>query len=130
MSLQQRPERARLSVDERCGIGSATVHGTFGELLQGYRHQPAGGFEHFLVTLPVVELRTTSTVSVTSGRREHRVSPADRTRALTATGDLARALGLYEAEITVAIDSNIPVGTGCASSTADIMASVAALVDA
>ena len=44
--------------------------------------------------------------------------------------ELARALGLCDAGISVDIDSNIPLGKGCASSTADIMASVAALVEA
>ncbi len=111
-------------------VGRATVHGTFGELLQGYRQQPGGEFEHFLFTLPVVEFFATSTVSLTPGQCRQRVRPANRTRALTATAELARALGLGNTEISVEIDSNIPLGKGCASSTADIMASIAALLEA
>lgn len=130
LPLKQRPERIRRFVDQPRQLGNATVHGTFGELLQGYRQQPDGGFEHFLVTLPVHELCSTSTVSLSHGRGGHRVEPADRARALAATADLARALGLFDFEIDLSITSNIPVGKGCASSTADIMASVAALVAA
>ncbi|HEU5109518.1 MAG TPA: hypothetical protein VFT95_13325 [Micromonosporaceae bacterium] len=108
------------------------MYGTFGELLQGYRLQPGGEFEHFLFTLPVDELCATSTVSLEPEPEpcQHRVVPADRKRALTAAAELACALGLGNTPISVEIDSNIPVGRGCASSTADIMASVAALVDA
>jgi uncharacterized protein involved in propanediol utilization len=130
LPLKQRPERMHRFAGTPRQLGDATVHGTFGELLQGYRQQPDGGFEHFLVTLPVQELCTTSTVSLTQGRGGHRVQPPDRARALAATTDLARALGLYDTEIDLSIDSNIPIGKGCASSTTDIMASVAALVAA
>ncbi|MER7004756.1 hypothetical protein ABT297_17145 [Dactylosporangium sp. NPDC000555] len=130
LPLKQRPERMRFAGGRARQLGDATVHGTFGELLQGYRQQPDGGFEHFLVTLPVQELCTTSTVSLTRGRGGHRVQPADRARALAATTDLAHALGLYDVEIDLSVNSNIPVGKGCASSTADIMASLAALVAA
>ena len=111
-------------------LGSATVHGTFGELLQGYRPQPTGDYQHFLFTLPVDELYATCTVSLVPGRCDHHIRPADRTRALSAAADLARALGLGDTGITMEIHSNIPLGKGCASSTADIMASVAALVEA
>lgn len=127
---RQSPDRVRLLTDPAQRVGRATVHGTFGELLQGYRLRPGGEFEHFLFTLPVLELRATSTVSLAEDGRAHRVRPAGRTRALTATTDLARALGLTDTRVSVTIDSNIPVGKGCASSTADIMASVAALIDA
>lgn len=111
-------------------IGTATVHGTFGELLQGYRRHLDGGYQHFLFTLPVAELRATSTVSLTAGRCGFRVRPADRVRALTAAANLTRALGLTNTEVSVEIDSNIPVGKGCASSTADVMAAVAGVLAA
>jgi L-threonine kinase len=78
----------------------------------------------------VDELCATSTVSLDPEPCQHRVVPADRTRALTAAEELASALGLGNTHISVEIESNIPVGRGCASSTADIMASVAALLEA
>src|SRR5438477_2016817 len=106
------PESARLLEEWPGHSGRATVHGTFGELLQGYRQQPGGGYEHFLFTFPVLELRATSTVSLSQARHPHEVRPADRTRALTATADLARALGLNGSQLSIAIDSNIPVGKG------------------
>lgn len=127
---ERSPRSARLLEDGPPRLGSATMHGTFGELFQGYQQQPDGGFEHFLFTLPVIELHATSTVSLIPGRRDHRVRPRDRTRALAAAAELAKALELRDTQISVAIDSNIPVGKGCASSTADIMASIAALIDA
>lgn len=111
-------------------VGTATVHGTFGELLQGYRRHADSGYQHFLFTLPVAEYCATSTVSLTPGQCRPSVQPAGRTRALTAAANVARALGLSSAEVNLEIDSNIPVGKGCASSTADVMASVAALLDA
>jgi uncharacterized protein involved in propanediol utilization len=111
-------------------FGTATVHGTFGELLQGYRELAGGVYQHFLFTLPVAELYSTSTVSLTPGRPLHRIHPPDRTRALTAATKLATALEIRGTQITVQIDSNIPVGKGCASSTADIMSCTAALLNA
>lgn len=116
--------------DHPTRVGVSTVHGTFGELLQGYRQLPGGAYQHFLFTLPVVDLFSTCTVSLTPGRREHRVHPVDRTRALAAAVKLATALELTHTRIDVRIDSNIPVGKGCASSTADIMACTGALLKA
>ncbi|UYM03628.1 GHMP family kinase ATP-binding protein [Solicola gregarius] len=131
-------------LDREERVGRATVHGTCGELLQGYRRpdgrmggsgrhggsQDAGGYQHFLFTLPVAEFATTGTVRLDPGQREPRVIPPDRTRALTAAVSAARALGLTSAQVDLEIASNIPVGKGCASSTADVMASIAALLDA
>ncbi|MGC4892264.1 hypothetical protein [Micromonospora sp. DT31] len=128
--LKQRPQPIRRFVDHKRQVGKATVHGTFGELLQGYRQHRTGDFEHFLFTLPVQELCTTATVTLSHGDGEHHVRPANRTRALAAATDLARALGLHEIDMDLTVDSNIPVGKGCASSTADIMASISALVAA
>lgn len=126
------PEPARApSPDAGPRIGSATVHGTFGELLQGYRQRSPGDFEHFLFTLPVVELSATSTVTLAPEGGGHHVHPPDRTRALTAAVELERALGAGgDDRIGVSIDSNIPLGKGCASSTAEIMATVWALLEA
>lgn len=125
-------------------VGRATVHGTCGELLQGYRYpvesigdlrcngvsQDASDYQHFLFTLPVSEFASTGTVVLDSRQQQPRVTPPDRTRALTAVVSAARALGLASAQVDLEIASNIPVGKGCASSTADVMASIAALLDA
>jgi len=118
----------RTTVHDR--IGTSTVHGTFGELLQGYRRLRDGGHQHFLFTLPVAEFRSTATVSLTPRGGSARVHPPDRLRARTAAVNLARALGLVGTGVNVRIDGNIPVGKGCASSTADVMATIAAVLDA
>ncbi|MGK5629802.1 GHMP family kinase ATP-binding protein [Streptomyces sp. URMC 123] len=100
-----------------------SIHGAFGEILQGYTIGPSG-FEHFLFTAPVEELRCQarlkregipSTAALT-------VSPADRVKALRAYDMLSADLQRPTRGAAIEIRSNIPVAKGYASSTADILA--------
>ncbi|MEU8588219.1 hypothetical protein AB0C59_14660 [Streptomyces sp. NPDC048664] len=102
---------------------ASTIHGTFGEILQGYT-LGADGFEHFLFTAPVEELRSearTRRTGATSAQALS-VSPGNRTKALSAYAKMSRDLGLPTDGVTIEITSNIPVAKGYASSTADILA--------
>lgn len=113
---------------ERARSAAATVHGTFGEFLQGYLVEEDGNYRHFLFTLPVEELKSTSIVTLGQSQKcEHTCRGRDR--AMRAARKLARLLGVNEC-LSVSIDSNIPVGKGCASSTADILATTTALIGA
>ncbi|MGW3145492.1 MULTISPECIES: GHMP family kinase ATP-binding protein [Streptomyces] len=101
----------------------STVHGTFGEILQGYT-LGADGFDHFLFTAPVDELRSEARLRRTgvSSTQALTISPADRTKALSAYEKMSRELGCPTGGVAIEIVSNIPVAKGYASSTADILA--------
>ncbi|WP_328928502.1 hypothetical protein OG429_30770 [Streptomyces sp. NBC_00190] len=101
----------------------SAVHGAFGEILQGYT-AGANGFEHFLFTAPVEELTCAARLrrAESHGTQALTISPADRTKALSAFETLSAELGLSTSGITIDITSNIPVAKGHASSTADILA--------
>ncbi|WP_344433743.1 hypothetical protein [Streptomyces luteosporeus] len=100
-----------------------TIHGAFGEILQGYTLGPSG-FEHFLFTAPVEELRCRARLQRTGNAPATAltVSPADRVKALRAYELLGTDLRQPAHGGTIEIDSNIPVAKGHASSTADILA--------
>ncbi|WP_443744645.1 GHMP family kinase ATP-binding protein [Streptomyces sudanensis] len=101
---------------------ASIVHGTFGEILQGYT-AGAQGFEHFLFTAPVEELRCSARLKrEESAARGPSITPPDRTKALAAFRSLSAELGLSHTDATIDIVSNIPVAKGHASSTADILA--------
>ncbi|UUU39499.1 hypothetical protein [Streptomyces sp. NBC_00162] len=102
---------------------ASTVHGAFGEILQGYT-VGARGFEHFLFTAPVEELSCAARLRRAEGpdTQALTISPADRTKALSAFETLSADLGFSHAGLTIDITSNIPVAKGHASSTADILA--------
>ena len=95
-----------------CGRGEAMGH--VGEILQG-----ALGGEPFLVSLPAPWLRSVVTVR---SAEAWTVTPADRTKALRAA-QLASVSGAF----AVAVESEVPVGRGCGSSTADCVAAVRAM---
>ncbi len=95
-----------------CGRGEAMGH--VGEILQG-----ALGGEPFLVSLPAPWLRSVVTVRVAEAWT---VIPADRTKALRAA-QLAGGHGPF----AVTVETEMPVGRGCGSSTADCVAAVRAV---
>ena len=101
------------------GRGEAIGHA--GEILQGAIRLD-GRVEPFLVTLPVPSLR--SAVSA-SNAAEWRVTPAWKTKALVAAQLAWTGAGALE----IVVESDIPVGRGCGSSTADCVAAVRAVAD-
>lgn len=102
---------------------ASAVHGAFGEILQGYT-LGAHGYEHFLFTAPVEELRSEARLRRDNipGTAALTITPADRTKALTAYEIMSAELGQNTTGRAIEIDSNIPVAKGYASSTADILA--------
>ncbi|MEU6895331.1 hypothetical protein ABZ934_26815 [Streptomyces sp. NPDC046557] len=100
-----------------------SIHGAFGEILQGYTLGPSG-FDHFLFTAPVEELHCQARL-----KREGipstaalAVTPTDRVKALHAYDMLSADLQRSTRGALIEIQSNIPVAKGHASSTADILA--------
>ncbi|HEU0121366.1 MAG TPA: hypothetical protein VFQ91_12630 [Bryobacteraceae bacterium] len=101
------------------GRGEAIGHA--GEILQGAVRRE-GRVEPFLVTLPMPAYRSTATACPAE---EWRVTPAWKTKALEA----AQLAWGGPGALTLAIDSDIAVGRGCGSSTADCVAAVRAVGD-
>lgn len=101
------------------GHGRAIGHA--GEILQGAIRM-AGGIEPFLVTLPVPEFQSTATVQQAA---TWCIEPQWKMKTLRAT---QLAMGSKD-PLAVTISSNIPVGRGCGSSTADCVAAVRAVAD-
>jgi L-threonine kinase len=99
-----------------------TTHGTFGELAQGYRRRRDGAVDHFLVTLPVEELSSTAEVAARAGAP---LPPKAHVAFTTA----CQLLGVDPPELPPRLRSNIPVGKGFASSTADIVSVVAHTIE-
>jgi uncharacterized protein involved in propanediol utilization len=97
--------------------GEAIGHA--GEILQG-GVRLNGGVEPFLVTLPVPAFRSAVTVRSAS---EWRVTPGWKTKALRA----AQLAWTGSGALDVLVESEIPVGRGCGSSTADCVAAVRAV---
>ena len=104
----------------RTGVG--WCHGTFGELLQGAL--PAEGRE-FLVTLPITE---GSTARFTPARRSEgvRVTPPHKEKSRRLAKELIRLYDLG-AGGELHIESGLQEGKGCASSSADMVATARAI---
>jgi L-threonine kinase len=98
-------------------VGQARAPGTCGELVQG---QFRDGTD-FLVTLPV-DVWSTVRVEITPEPHPVSVHPATRTKTQQATRLALDVLGHPDAGARVSVTSDLPVGKGMASSTADIVA--------
>jgi L-threonine kinase len=98
-------------------VGQARAPGTCGELVQG---QFRDGTD-FLVTLPV-DVWSTVRVEIIPGPHLVSVHPATRTKTRQATRLALDVLGHPDAGAGVSVTSDLPVGKGMASSTADIVA--------
>jgi L-threonine kinase len=105
-------------------IGQARAPGTCGELVQGQFNDGTD----FLVTLPV-DLWSTARVEITSGFAVS-VHPATKTKTQEAARLALNMLGYPDAGARVSVTSELPVGKGMASSTADIVAACRALAAA
>ena len=105
-------------------FGRAEAMGHAGEVLQGAMRR-RGKVQPFLVTLPAPCFR-----SVAEVRRadEWRVTPGWKTKALRAAL-LACPIFEVAGALEVEVWSDIPVGRGCGSSTADCVAAVRAVAD-
>lgn len=120
-SRRENVARRSVTIDStKTGVGRCP--GTFGELLQGAL--PAGGRE-FLVTLPITEGSTARFVA-TRGLEGVRVSPPHKEKSRRLAEELMRLRNL-EAGGELRIESGLQEGKGCASSSADMVATARAI---
>jgi uncharacterized protein involved in propanediol utilization len=110
----------RPGVDVRTGTGHA--FGTFGELLQG----ALPGGDDFLVTLPITRASTAWFRLEPGGPL--RVFPSHKAKSRRLAGAMLEAHG-RGAGGTLVIDSDLPIGKGLASSSADLVAAARAVGD-
>lgn len=103
-------------------VGRGSCSGTFGELVQGIID------EHpFLITLPVRDLKSNALFVPERGAVDIVTVPA-RQKAKIACEKLLGTFGIKRGGY-LHIQSNIPIGKGMASSSADIIAAVRAIAD-
>src|SRR5262249_54414377 len=103
---------------------SAEASGHAGEPLQGALSD-SDGIHRMLITLPAPPFRATATIERTvSGGVQ--VEPNDRSKSRGAAELTARALGEWNLNAIVRIESNIPARGGCGSSTGECEAVVRA----
>lgn len=118
--------------DRRLGLGMladghAIAH--HGELLQGVFEDDRGRLHRGLVTLPIDSLRSTAWI-VLDESGNLGVEPPSREKALRAAQLALAHLGYPSLGGRLKIDSDIPVGHGYGSSTADVIASMRAVAAA
>jgi len=107
----------------RTGIGRCV--GTFGELLQGVLPGQERGF---LVTLPITRY-STARFTPSSESREIRVYPPHKEKSRRLAEKLIHVLDLDSGGF-LSVQSELPVGKGCASSSADMVATALAIQSA
>ena len=103
--------------------GEGLANGTLGELVQG---QTVAG-EDFLVTFPVALWSRARAIINDSGLV---IGPRRKTKARRMASLVLQRLGLANAGAVLEIDCGVPEGKGCASSTADVVATARAICDA
>lgn len=108
---------------ERVGVGKC--FGTFGELLQGALPDRGRGF---LVTLPISRY-STATFTASSGAHDIRVYPSHKEKSRWLAEKLMRRFGRDSGGF-LSIQSELPAGKGCASSSADMVATARAIQSA
>ncbi|WAX94910.1 kinase [Aminobacter sp. NyZ550] len=118
--------------DRRLGLGTladghAIAH--HGELLQGVFEDDHGRLHRGLVTLPIDSLRSTAWI-VLDESGNLGVEPPSREKALRAAQLALAHLGYPFLGGRLKIESDIPVGHGYGSSTADVIASMRAVAAA
>ncbi|TPM14799.1 GHMP kinase [Mesorhizobium sp. B2-3-5] len=111
---------------DRAGCGVAIGH--HGELVQGVFEDDGPRLRRALVSLPCRQLRSRATFRANGGD-QLRVVPASCAKARRAAELTLASFGQSGTGGDLVIDSNIPVGRGMGSSTADVLASIQAVLD-
>lgn len=109
-----------MTLIERWGYGRGSCNGTFGELVQGII-----GERPFLITLPITNLRSHAVFFPDPAISEIR-GEASKVKAIKAGRLLLQWFGVKGGGL-LEIRSNIPIGKGLASSSADIVAAMKAV---
>ena len=109
------------------GAGYAEAIGHHGELVQGVFEDEGARLRRALVSLPCRQLK--SKARFTANDSDHvSVWPVSREKARRAAELTITAFGRPGTGGDLAIDSNIPIGRGMGSSTADVVASILAVL--
>jgi len=114
-------------VPARLARGDAIAH--HGELLQGVFEDDHGGTHRGLVTVPLDSLRSSAWIELDVGGTLG-VKPAYGVKALRAAQLALEHLGHQGLGGRLVIESDIPIGHGYGSSTADVVASIRAVAAA
>lgn len=110
---------------ERARTGTGRCFGTFGELLQG----ALPGLErNFLVTLPISRY-STARFTPLSGSGEIHAYPPHKEKSRRLAEKLLRVFGVDSGGF-LSLQSELPAGKGCASSSADMVATALAIQSA
>ena len=109
--------------------GEAHAIGHHGELIQGVFEDDEGYLHRGLVTLPLHNLRSTVHF-VLDDSKNLTVEPPDRAKALRSAHLALAQLGHPAAGGHLSVRSDIPIGHGYGSSTADVVASIRAVAAA
>ncbi|RWI54684.1 MAG: GHMP kinase [Mesorhizobium sp.] len=110
------------------GAGYGVAIGHHGELVQGLFEDDGARLRRALVSLPCRQLRSKASFSASDSDHVS-VLPAPRDKARRAAELTIASFGHPGTGGNLAIDSNIPVGRGMGSSTADVLASIQAVLD-
>lgn len=121
MSSDVRNRRSRDQMNGE-GTGVGRCFGTFGELLQGTLPHRGRGF---LVTLPISRY-STARFTVSSESAEVRVRPPGKEKSRQLAEKLVRILAPGRGG-SLYVRSELPTGKGCASSSADMVATARAV---
>ena len=109
-------------------VGYAEAIGHHGELVQGLFEDDGAQLRRALVSLPCRQLRSKARF-VANDADQVVVLPASREKARRAAQLTLCAFGRHAAGGDLVIDSNIPLGRGMGSSTADVLASILAVLN-
>lgn len=118
-------EASRLHSAQIGARGEGHAIGHHGELIQGVFEDEQGRLHRGLVTIPLDGLRSTAQLILNESAILS-VVPREKTKALRAAHLTLEQLGRAKAGGLLRIESNIPVGHGYGSSTADVVASIRA----
>lgn len=118
-------EASRLHSSQIGARGEGHAIGHHGELIQGVFEDEQGRLHRGLVTIPLDGLRSTAQL-ILNENSNLSVVPREKTKALRAAHLTLEQLGRAKAGGLLRIESNIPVGHGYGSSTADVVASIRA----
>ncbi|MCR8643268.1 kinase [Paenibacillus sp. N1-5-1-14] len=117
-------EQSKSSTAVQGSIGIGTAFGTFGELLQGMH---VDNDLDFLVTFPID--RHAQVILYPDSSKEIKVTPAFKNKSVLLAERLLKHYGLPPGG-TLTIKSDLPVGKGLASSSADLVATARAVASA
>ncbi|MBN9235848.1 GHMP kinase [Mesorhizobium hungaricum] len=110
------------------GAGYGEAIGHHGELVQGLFEDDGARLRRALVSLPCRQLKSRATFTPNNSDCVS-VVPGHREKARRAAELALRAFGPPATGGELALDSNIPIGRGMGSSTADVLASILAVLD-